>query len=57
MMDKEHQTQLDEEEFLLKLEQDEETENLRKVWNFCCPCSFKAKKVADPVGWGGSNLT
>ncbi|XP_078310950.1 uncharacterized protein LOC111136197 isoform X3 [Crassostrea virginica] len=30
MMDKEHQTQLDEEEFLLKLEQDEETENLRK---------------------------
>jgi hypothetical protein len=31
MMDQEHQTQLDEQEFLLKLEQDEETENLRKV--------------------------
>ncbi|XP_061180109.1 trichohyalin-like [Saccostrea echinata] len=30
MMDKEHQTELDEQEFLLKLEQDEETENLRK---------------------------
>ncbi|XP_056006535.1 trichohyalin-like isoform X2 [Ostrea edulis] len=30
MMDQEHQTQLDEQEFLLKLEQDEETENLRK---------------------------
>lgn len=31
MMDQEHQTELNEEEFLLKLEQDEETENLRKV--------------------------
>ncbi|XP_052705818.1 limbin-like isoform X1 [Crassostrea angulata] len=30
MMDQEHQTELNEEEFLLKLEQDEETENLRK---------------------------
>lgn len=31
MIDQEHQTELNEEEFLLKLEQDEETENLRKV--------------------------